>query len=178
MTSVDSERHTLSSNVDLIRPKSIRQIAMEVRSEFEKRTLSEELLVQLYSSYCPGLDTVTFVQQALELFPKLNCGLASLVLRQRLKGGLIIKGSFGKFPHTFLRYENLIVDITSDQFQGPKIHVGKLRRPWSRRRILNGFEHVPYQIELPGSEIEIETMSQINRSTAMVALVRLHTGRR
>ncbi len=106
--------------------------ARNIRKEFEARTIDRSLLRNLYQNYnhMSGIDS--FLYQAERMFPKLNCGLAALYLQYRLNAGSIIKGSYGDQRHTFLLVENdLIVDITADQFGGPEMYVGPLRHPWN-----------------------------------------------
>jgi len=64
------------------------------------------------------------------LFPKLNCGIASLYIQYKLKHGTIVQGFYNNIPHTFFLLGDNIIDITADQFGGPKIYTGKLKEPW------------------------------------------------
>jgi len=46
--------------------------------------------------------------------------------------GEIVQGKYQNENHTFLMLEdNQIVDITADQYGGPKVYVGDLKLPWS-----------------------------------------------
>ncbi|MBI4918458.1 hypothetical protein HY837_00900 [archaeon] len=102
----------------------------EVREQFERKELDKILLKKLYSRYTFVDDLDFFIMTALNQFPKLNCGLATVYL-QYLLGGNIIKGKYKDNSHTFLVLNNLVIDITSDQYRGPKVYVGELNLPWS-----------------------------------------------
>ncbi|MDD2785588.1 MAG: hypothetical protein PHS79_01690 [Patescibacteria group bacterium] len=106
--------------------------ATQVREAFETWIVSLDLLANLYSGYNPDVDAQRFVEDALKIFPKLNCGLASVYLQKVLGGGEIVRGAYGVNAHTFLVLdENVVVDITADQYGGPKVYVGELKFPWS-----------------------------------------------
>ena len=107
--------------------KTIKQI----RSNFEKQEVDYLLLRKLYTKYnkIPSIDS--FMEKAKSLFPKLNCGLASLYIQNKLGKGELIKGKYKNQNHTFLLLENnTIIDITSDQYGGPKVYIGPLKKPW------------------------------------------------
>lgn len=107
----------------------IQDLARDVRKKFELGLIPKEILVKLYSEYNPKVEAVTFVNEAETIFPSLNCGLTSVYLQEVL-GGKIVHGKYGNQNHTFLKYQDTIVDITADQFGGPKVYVGKLKSPW------------------------------------------------
>ena len=66
------------------------------------------------------------------MFPNLNCGLATVYLRKLFSDGRIVNGKYKDNNHTFLLLEDsVVVDITSDQYGGPKVYVGPLQSPWS-----------------------------------------------
>ena len=66
------------------------------------------------------------------MFPNLNCGLATVYLRKLFSDGKIVNGKYQNKNHTFLLLEDsVVVDITSDQYGGPKVYVGLLQSPWS-----------------------------------------------
>ncbi|HEY5695369.1 MAG TPA: hypothetical protein VIQ80_00890 [Candidatus Saccharimonadales bacterium] len=111
--------------------EEIRRIANEARADFEAGTIPEAQLVQLYGDYCPAVDANMFVAAARVLFPAGNCGLASLYLQFQLQGGEVAYGTYARKGHTFWHMGSLIVDITSDQYGGPKVYVGPLVEPWS-----------------------------------------------
>jgi len=83
--------------------------------------------------YNPVANIESFLDWAKDQFPKLNCGLTAVYLKHHLGTGQIIKGSYNKEHHTFLEIGDNIIDITADQFGGPKIYVGPLKLPWSRQ---------------------------------------------
>ena len=43
----------------------------------------------------------------------------------------MVTGSYEGQKHTFLMLDNLVLDITADQFGGPALYVGSLVSPWS-----------------------------------------------
>lgn len=98
---------------------------------FEKRNVPEEQLSQLYCEYHRIENLVAFIQRARELFPTGNCGLASIFLRKEL-GGEVVRGSYAGIPHTFLLVNRNVVDITADQYGGPRVYIGPLTQPWAR----------------------------------------------
>lgn len=104
----------------------------EIRKQFEARTIDQNLLAQLYQEYSDVGDTIKFIAKARDIFPRGNCGLASLYLRKEL-GGRIVRGKYGRHRHTFLLIDDTVVDITTDQFGGPKVYIGPLQSPWSPR---------------------------------------------
>ena len=107
----------------------IQSIVEKARRDFENKDLDIELLKKLYQEYNP-LDAIDeFIQTALAQFPKLNCGLASVYLKHLL-GGEIIKGTYENEPHTFLKIENTIIDVTADQYGGQKVYIGNVAKPW------------------------------------------------
>jgi hypothetical protein len=87
-------------------------------------------LINLYKQYnnIPQIDL--FVRQAKELFPELNCGLASIYLKDKLKKGIIVQGTYAGENHTFLLINQIVIDITADQYGGPEVYVGPLEEPW------------------------------------------------
>ena len=103
--------------------------AYKIRKQFEEGSVDQELLAQLYREYADVGDTLGFVAKAKDIFPHGNCGLASLHLKKEL-GGEIVQGTYGKHEHTFLLVDDTVIDITTDQFGGPKVYVGPLRSPW------------------------------------------------
>lgn len=111
---------------------NIEQIAYEARAGFEDRRVDENELKQLYQQYNPIDDIDSFIKRAKEMFPNLNCGLVTVYLRHLFSDGRIVNGKYKDNNHTFLLLENLVVvDITSDQYGGPKVYVGPLQSPWS-----------------------------------------------
>ncbi len=104
----------------------------KAREEFEKDRIDERLLRELYQEYNQLEDINGFMKRAKNLFPHLNCGLATVYLRKILQTGKIVNGKYNDNDHTFLLVnEQTVVDITSDQYGGPKVYVGPLQEPWS-----------------------------------------------
>jgi hypothetical protein len=117
--------------------KSIHNIAVAVRILFETNQVPKQLLKNLYNDYNSDIEDLDlFLERAKELFPSLNCGLTSVYLKDVLKEGKIVNGKYNENNHTFLLIENtsnntIIVDITADQYGGPKVYVGPLQSPWT-----------------------------------------------
>lgn len=104
---------------------------LEIRQEFENRSISDSILADLYAKYSDIEDTGLFVRKAKEMFPRGNCGLASLYLKKILGMGKLIQGKYGSEPHTYLSIGEDIIDITADQYGGPKVYIGPLIAPWT-----------------------------------------------
>lgn len=115
----------------------MRKDIIETRQRFEMKSISDTELARVYQTYNSVPDIRLFIARAKKLFPKLNCGLASAYLRSKLNKGSVVQGKYGNHPHTFLKIENIIIDITSDQYGGPKVYVGPLRKPWALRSYNN-----------------------------------------
>ncbi len=113
---------------------AIKKTIYQTREEFEMGTANQELLVGLYKEYADVGDTLKFVNKAKEIFPNGNCGLASLYIKKKL-GGEVVRGKYGEHNHTFLFVDGTVIDITADQFGGPKIYIGPLQSPWSFREM-------------------------------------------
>lgn len=112
----------------------VKSITEKVREDFEQKRIPRDELVRLYSEYNPKIDASVFVAEAEKVFPKLNCGLASVYLQNILGDGKIVRGSYEGNDHTFLLLnDDTIVDITADQYGGPEVYVGKLKTPWSTK---------------------------------------------
>jgi len=109
----------------------IERIATKIRKEFENREIDYHLMKKLYLEYNPLADIDQFLDKSRKLFPRLNCGLASVCLKKIIGKGDVVPGKYGKNNHTFLLLGEVVVDITSDQYRGPKVYVGPLRNPWS-----------------------------------------------
>jgi len=111
---------------------NLREAAQEMRKEFEQKQISTELLATLYLQYQPIENIGTFLRCAEEMFPKLNCGIASIYLKYCLRMGEIIQGKYGNDNHSFLLLdEKFVVDITADQYGGPPVYVDVLKPPWT-----------------------------------------------
>ncbi|HIH43188.1 TPA: hypothetical protein HA246_06100 [Candidatus Woesearchaeota archaeon] len=108
------------------------EVACKVRADFEARKIDEVELKLLYQQYNPLEDIDIFMQRAGEMFPNLNCGLTTVYLKKLFPNGKLINGRYKNNNHTFLLLdESIVVDITSDQYDGPKVYVGPLQKPWS-----------------------------------------------
>ena len=113
-------------------PEKTKLLVAKIRTEFENNQINEELLKRLYQQYNHLNDINAFVRKAKNSFPHLNCGLATVYLKGILQKGRIVNGKYKKYNHTFLIIgKKMVIDITSDQYGGPKIYVGPLRDPWS-----------------------------------------------
>ena len=102
------------------------------RKDFESKSIELSLLKEIYSSYNPEVvDVDSFISKARDTFPVGNCGLASAYLQHILGKGEVIRGKYDGIPHTFLLIDEIIIDITADQFGGPEIYAGPIKEPWS-----------------------------------------------
>lgn len=111
--------------------KLLEKEALIAREKFENGKINYPLLRNLYQKYNRLDDIDKFIKEAKEIFPRLNCGLATLYLKDVLKEGEIKRGEYRNESHTFLLLKNnIIIDITADQFNGPKVYVGLLKFPW------------------------------------------------
>lgn len=106
-----------------------KKVVRQTRKQFETGLADQGLLVNQYREYADVGDTEQFVNKAKDIFPHGNCGLASLYLKTKLRGE-IVQGKYGGHNHTFLLVDDIVVDITADQFGGPKIYMGLLQSPW------------------------------------------------
>ncbi len=114
---------------------ALQSTARNVRHQFEMNEINTAILKKLYRSYAVVPDIDSFISEAISIFPKLNCGVASVYLQHVLKRGTIVNGSFNGQNHTFLRSDsNIIIDITADQYGGPDVFVGEMREPWSLKQ--------------------------------------------
>jgi hypothetical protein len=114
---------------------SLLKMAVLARGQFNEHTLQRDLLKKLYKNYNPDVETESFIDKAAQIFPNLNCGIASVYLKHVLKKGKIVQGSYGSQNHTFLLIDKTIIDITADQYGGPSVYVGPLKYPWSLKPI-------------------------------------------
>ena len=110
---------------------SVTQNIKKVRMDFENRRIDVNRLKRLYQEYNPIDNIQLFISSAKKMFPHLNCGLASVYLKSLFPNSKIINGKFNGHNHTFLKINDVIIDITSDQYDGPKVYVGELKQPWS-----------------------------------------------
>lgn len=107
-----------------------RNIADQARKDFENNFVEQKLLKKLYCKYNNIKNIDVFMKRAGRIFPRLNCGVASVYLQYLLKKGTIINGKYGEENHTFLSVDNIIIDITADQYGGPKVYVGPVKGSW------------------------------------------------
>ncbi|MEK6951779.1 MAG: hypothetical protein AABX29_02080 [Nanoarchaeota archaeon] len=115
----------------MLKTKNALDIAIESRIKFENGQVDDDLLRRLYLGYNPLENIDTFILRSKELFPRLNCGLATLYLREMLGDGKVVRGKYNGVNHTFLLIDgDTVVDITPDQYGGPKVYVGPLKKPW------------------------------------------------
>ena len=116
----------------MLTKKQVEEIAFKIRLDFENQKIDENELGELYQRYNSIKSIDSFIQIGKEVFPNLNCGLATVYLKKLFPDSEIIKGKYGDNNHTFLLLdERVVVDITSDQYGGPRVYVGPLRNPWS-----------------------------------------------
>lgn len=121
----------------MLTTKEILKTAQKIRSEFEQHKISKQTLRELYSVYNPHVDIDDFIDEAENMFPVLNCGIATVHLKHIIGSGDIIQGSYQGNNHTFLLLENkIVVDITADQYDGPAVYVGNIILPWSKSPVL------------------------------------------
>ena len=114
-----------------IKTEEVLKIAAEARRKFEAGQIESSVLENLYMGYNPLDNIDKFIQKSRGLFPILNCGLATLYLREILGDGQVVNGRYNGENHTFLLLDDhTVVDITSDQYGGPKVYVGPLKKPW------------------------------------------------
>ena|SRR3989338_2807645 len=111
----------------------LKQIAVEARKEFEQGSVDKKILEKFYKIYNPMDNVPLFIKRAQKLFPKLNCGLASVYIQRLISGSKIIEGKYKNNLHTFLMLKDVLIDITADQYGGPAVYVGPLQKPWSLR---------------------------------------------
>lgn len=110
---------------------AFRSVVFRIRRRFESGKIPPLVLASAYSGYNPIDDVTRFVSLANELFPRLNCGVASSYLRDTLGGGEVVTGTYNGSTHTFLLFNGTtVVDITADQFGGPRVYIGPLTEPW------------------------------------------------
>lgn len=108
----------------------IRAKVYGIRNAFESGRFDVSIARRAYGNYAPEIDIDLFLSRARGLFPALNCGLCSTYLRAVLDCGTVKRGRYNNERHTVLMIGSVVVDITADQFGGPPVYIGPLRRPW------------------------------------------------
>ena len=112
--------------------KHLHSAVVATRRDFEANNIDRTTLCKLYSSYASIEDIDLFLLRASQIFPSMNCGVASVLLHDRLKAGKVVYGKYKHHCHSFLLLEDeTVIDITADQYGGPPIYVGALIAPWS-----------------------------------------------
>ncbi len=112
--------------------KSVRNIAVHARELFDAQQIDTARLASLYQKYHFLEDITKFVAKGMKSFPHLCCGLASVYLREEIGFGQVVYGKYHSRRHSFLLIDGrLVIDITADQFGGPRVYVDALRLPWS-----------------------------------------------
>ena len=106
-------------------------IASKVKADFEAGRIERKVLKKLYQQYNRINNIDIFLKSAGNMFPELNCGLTSVYLKKIFPDGEIINGKYENNNHTFILLNDFVVDITADQYGGPKVYVGTLKRPWA-----------------------------------------------
>jgi hypothetical protein len=109
---------------------SIKTVAQKIRRQLEEKKISRKDIRALYLVYNSSVHIDLFLDEAEKIFPNLNCGIASVLLREKL-GGEVRQGKYKEQQHTFLKLSDCIVDITADQYGGPSVYVGPCVSPWS-----------------------------------------------
>lgn len=111
--------------------KRLNKLALKARQDLGNGTVDKKLLAELYREYNPEIEDVdNYVAVGLSMFPRLCCGLASTYLKHTIGHGEITTGQYSGQLHTFLLVDSKLVDITSDQFGGPPVYVGYMKKPW------------------------------------------------
>lgn len=119
----------------------LRAIAETSRTDFESGAISVDHVLEVGRLYLPAGAIDMYgaeVPAILTYFPSMACDLASAVLRHRVGYGEVSEGSYEGLVHTFLNLgetalgPETIVDITADQYGGPRMYVGPLTEPWSK----------------------------------------------
>lgn len=113
-------------------------VANRARTEFDEKKVERKKLIHLFEKQNPDFGTGAdiIVDLHLRTFPFLACELATIYMQYLLQDGEVTSGSYVTpdgivLPHTFLMFDDLTgVDITADQFRGPKVYVGPIVAPW------------------------------------------------
>ena len=133
----------------------ISRIALTVRNQWETGEIDWEQLEKSYQAWVQEFGKTNhqlqlnlfgikrIVATAKSYFPKGCCGMASCCLADLIPKSKIVHGHYKKTkrwflfwnkttlePHTWVMVNDKLIDITADQFGGPKIYIGPLLSPW------------------------------------------------
>lgn len=137
-------------------PSELQLLAEEARREWEQDAIDYKLLCKLYRKWVEEFGLTdhrvelddygirSIVQLARHYFPKGCCGVASCWLARKIPDSKLVHGAyqirkkkwFGlkvkvtEEPHTWIETGDTIIDITADQFGGPKIYIGPVKEPY------------------------------------------------
>ncbi len=89
----------------------MKTIATSVRKKFEKGSVDKKELKKFYLDYNFIENIDDFIDTAQEMFPKLNCGLASVYLKGLFNCGDVVNGFYKNQGHTFLLINKMVIDI-------------------------------------------------------------------
>ena len=130
----------------------IMPIAIQARRDFDNKSVDVQYLKSLVEKHLPYIaenykDGLTqWIEQSVANFPIDCCEIGAAVLLDRVGEGEIAHGRYEREPigphnirksHTFWTQAEtpgktaLMADITADQYGGPPIFVGSLKRPWT-----------------------------------------------
>lgn len=118
------------------RLEEVYDAASRTREQFETRSYNWSEIAELYLQYSGAVELDR--EHAEAIYPRLNCGLATVALRAMLRAGDMVQGEYEGNNHTFLRIKTrdagqVIADTTADQFGGPDIYAGRMVPPWRFR---------------------------------------------
>lgn len=123
----------------------LHQQATAARLEWEMRAVDWDKLQELYRKWVEEFGNVghqialslvglpRMIANAQSTFPKGCCGMASCLLASRIPNAQLVHGLYEcpqQEPHTWVMVDDLVLDITADQFGGPPVYIGPLEKPW------------------------------------------------
>ena len=116
--------------------EKIYEAAAKVRNEFESQSVDRDLLWVRYCRWNPAAwryDKNRYLDLAAASFPLGSCGLASAYLWGEVDVGEGQPKSvyYRGYEHTVLLGRIAMVDITADQFGGPRVYIGPMLDPWT-----------------------------------------------
>lgn len=131
------------------------QIAQSTRSDFEAVLITDDQILEAAGEAKFLWMTSTIEGRGKLTFPTRYCTYATLILRNRIGYGEIIRGGFAKHESVFDEWHSFldigstalsaetIIDITSDQFDGGvPVYVGPLELPWKKVARLEEWEGI------------------------------------